>query len=199
LKAAFGPSDARVVPQPAPAADAHAPAELQVDAIIPVTPGKIYSTSSVDWKGNSAIATGDLAHLLHLPLGQPADAVRLLRDIENLSKLYRSRGYMMVQIKPDAQLDDEKSTVHYDLNIVEGDLYKMGELEILGLDTQAKARMQAAWSLRQGQPYNADYPQKFLDDTRQLLPRGLQWNVSIHESPDAKDKTVDLEIHFKQQ
>jgi len=199
LKAAFGPPDARVVPQPSPAADAQGPAELQVDAIIPVKPGKVYSTSSVDWKGNSAITTEEVAPLLHLPPGQPADAVRLLRDIENVSKLYRSRGYMTVQIKPDAQLDDEKSTVHYGLNIVEGDLYKMGELEILGLDTQAKARMQAAWTLREGQPYNADYPEKFRDDTRQLVPRGVRWNVSIHETLDAKDKTVDVEIRFKQQ
>jgi len=199
LKATFGPSDARVVPQPSPAADAQGPAELQVDAIIPVKPDKIYSTSRVDWKGNSAIATDEVAPLLHMPPGQPADAVRLLRDVENVSKLYRSRGYMTVQIKPDAQFDDEKSTVHYDLNIVEGDLYKMGELEILGLDTQAKARMQAAWTLREGQPYNADYPKKFLDDTRQLVPRGVQWAVSIHETPDAKDKTVDVEIRFKQE
>ena len=199
LKAAFGPSDARVVPQPSPAADAQGPAELQVDAIVPVNPGKIYSTSSVDWKGNAAIATAEVAPLLHLPPGQPADAVRLLRDLENVGKLYRSRGYMTVQIKPDAQLDDEKSTVHYDLNIVEGDLYKMGALEILGLDTQAKARMRAAWTLREGQPYNADYPKKFVDDTGQLLPRGVRWAVSIHESPDVKDKTVDVEIRFKQQ
>ena len=125
--------------------------------------------------------------------------MRLLRDIESVSKLYRSRGYMTVQIKSDAQFDDEKSTAHYDLNVVEGDLYQMGELEILGLDTQAKARMQAAWTLREGQPYNADYPKKFLDDTRELVPRGVQWAVSIHETPDAKDKTVDVEIRFKQQ
>src|SRR6266849_9558334 len=46
LQAAFGPSDARVAPQPAPA-DAQAPTELQVDAIIPVTPGKVYLTYSV--------------------------------------------------------------------------------------------------------------------------------------------------------
>src|SRR5208282_1637124 len=60
LKAAFGPSDARVVPQevpqPSSAADAQGPADLQVDAILPVTPGKMYLTSSVDWKGNSAVA-----------------------------------------------------------------------------------------------------------------------------------------------
>jgi len=203
LKAAFGPSDARVVPQPSTAENAQAPAELhseiQVDAIVPVMPGNVYSTSSVDWKGNSAITTAEVAPLLHLPPGQPADAVRLLRDIENVTKLYRSRGYMTVQVKPDAQFDDEKSTVHYDLNVVEGDLYKMGELEIAGLDTQAKARLQAAWTLREGQPYNADYPRKFLDDTRDLVPRGVQWSVSVHETPDAKDKTVDVEIRFKQQ
>ncbi len=197
LKAAFGPSDAHVVPHPSSAEDAPGPTELQVDAIVPVTPGKVYATAGVDWKGNSAIATAEVAPLVHMPRGQPADALRLLRDINAVNKFYRSRGYMTVQIKPNAQFDDEKSTVHYDLNVVEGDLYKMGELEILGLDTQATARMRGAWSLREGQPYNADYPKKFLDDTRQLVPRGVQWEISIHESLDAKDKTVDVEIRFK--
>jgi outer membrane protein assembly factor BamA len=199
LKAAFGPPEGRVVPQSSPPGDAQGPAELQVDAIVPVQPGRAYSTSSVDWKGNSAITIAELAPFLHLPTGQPADAVRLLRDIEKLAKLYRSRGYMTVQIKPDAHLDDEKSTVHYDLDIIEGDLYKMGEVEILGLDTQATARMQAAWTLREGQPYNADYPNKFVNDTGQLLPRGVRWAVSIHETLEAKDKTVAVEIRFKQQ
>lgn len=198
LKAAFGPSDAHVLPQTDSASDAQA-AEIQVDAIIPVTPGKIYSASGVEWKGNSAISTSELAPLLHLPPGQPADAVRLLDDVKAIDKLYRSRGYMAAQIKPDPQFDDEKGTVHYELNVVEGDLYKMGELDIAGLDTQANARMVQAWTLREGQPYNADYLRKYLDDTRQLLPRGIQWGVSVHETPDAKDKTVDVEIRFKQQ
>jgi len=197
LRAAFAPSNARVISQTA-ATDSQGRAEIEVDALVPVTPGKTYSTSGVEWKGNSAISTSDLAPLIHLPVGEPADAVRLLRDIENVSKLYRSRGYMLVQVKPDAQLDDEKGTVHYDLSVVEGDLYKMGELEILGLDTQTTAHMRAAWALREGQPYNADYPNKFRMETGKLLPRGVQWVVTIHESLE-KDKTVDVEIRFKQQ
>ena len=204
LRAAFGPSDARAVPQASsPQAsspsDAQGPAEIEADAILPVTPGKMYLTSSVEWKGTSAIPTAEVAPLLHMPAGQPADAVRLVRDLENVRKLYRSRGYMAVQIKPDVQFDDEKSTVHYQVEVVEGDLYRMGELEILGLDTQAKARMVAAWTLGAGQPYNADYAMKFLDETRQLLPRGVPWETNIHATPDANDKTVDVEIRFKQQ
>jgi outer membrane protein assembly factor BamA len=201
LKAKFSPSDAHVLSQPAalPPSNEQAPAEVQVDAIIPVTPGKIYLVSSVEWKGNSAIATRELAPLLHLAPAHPADALRLLHDIENVIKLYRSRGYMTTQIKPDPQFDDDKDLVHYDLNVLEGDLYRMGEFEVTGLDTQARAKLVAAWTLRTGQPYDAGYPAKFLDDTRAFLPRGGQWVASIHESPDAKDKTVDVEIHFRQQ
>jgi outer membrane protein assembly factor BamA len=199
LKAEFGPSDARIVPSPSTAGDTQAREEIEVDAIVPVKPGKMYATSSVDWKGNSAISRDALEPLLHLTPGQPIDAVRLLRDVEKVAKVYRSRGYMTVQVRPEAQFDEEKSAVHYDIKVVEGEVYKLGEVEILGLDTEAKARMQAAWTLAEGQPYNADYPQKFLDDTRQLLPRGVHWAVSIHESPDSRDKTVDVEIRFKQQ
>jgi outer membrane protein assembly factor BamA len=199
LKATFGEASARVLPTPPRAVDAQGPAEIEVDAIVPVTPGKVYSTSDISWKGNTAIATTEVAPLIHLAPGQPADAVRLDRDLESVNKLYRSRGYMTAKIKPDAQFDDGKSMVHYDFNVVEGDLYKMGDLEINGLDTQSKARMVAAWTLREGEPYNAEYPKKFLEETRQLLPRGVPWAVSVHETVDAKDKTVDVEIRFKQQ
>jgi outer membrane protein assembly factor BamA len=202
LKAAFGRSDARLVPQsapqPAPTTDAQGqgPAEIEVDAIVPVTPGKMYSTSSVDWHGNSAITTAELAPLIHLPPSQPADAVRLAHDLESVTKLYRRRGYMTIQAKSDSQFDEEKSMVHYDLNVAEGDQYKMGELEITGLDTQARGRLIAAWTLHEGQPYNADYPHKFLDDTGNLLPPGVRWDITLHETLE-KDKTVDVELHFK--
>jgi outer membrane protein assembly factor BamA len=199
LKAAFGTSDAKVLPEPTSAAGSQPSDEIQVDAIVPVTPGKMYSISGLDWKGNSAISTPELAPLVHLPVGQPADAVRLVADINSIAKLYHSRGYMAIQVKPDTQFDEEKSTVHYALNIVESDQYKMGELDILGLDTDSTAKMRAAWTLKTGQPFNDDYLKQFLEHTGNLLPRGIHWGLTTHVTPDAKDKTVDVEIHFKQE
>ncbi len=209
LKASFGPSTARVSSDPSSSpndstasetqgrVDAQGTPDVQVVAIVPVTPGKVYATSAVDLKGNSAITTPELASLLHLPIGQPTDAVRLVRDIEKIGKLYRSRGYMTIQITSASKFDEDKNAVRYDINVTEGDLYKMGELEILGLDTQATGRLRAAWSLKEGEPYNADYPQNFLRDTDQLLPRGVQWTSTVHATPDPKDKTVDVEIRFR--
>jgi hypothetical protein len=188
LKAAFAQPDARVVTQTS--------TEVQVDAIFPVTPGKIYSTAGVAWKGNAAVPAEQFQSLLHLPIGQPADAVRLAADLDNVQKLYHTRGYMAVRIQPEPLLDDATSTVRYDLSVVEGDLFEMGELEIVGLDSQAKARLQNAWTLREGQPYNSDYPKEFLKNAFRLLPHDEQWAVDIREAMDAKDKTVDVTLRF---
>ena len=189
LKAEFAQSDARVV---APSSSD----EIQVDAILPVTPGKVYSTSEVLWKGNAAIATPQLQSLIHLPPAQPANAVRLASDLEEISKLYRNQGYMMAHVTPVPTMDEEKSTVHYDLNAVEGDQFKMGELEIIGLDAQETPRMQEAWTLAGGQPYNASYAKTFLDKTFRNLPGRAHWSASVHESVNAMDKTVDVTIRF---
>ncbi|MGA3090793.1 MAG: POTRA domain-containing protein [Terriglobales bacterium] len=196
LRASFARADARLVSK---AEAAPAGGEVEVTAILPLTPGKVYSTSGIEWRGNAAVATADLAPLVHLPVGQPADALRLRKDLESATRLYRSRGYMAVQIKPDTLFDDGNSAVHLVVNVVEGDLYKMGELEINGLDTQSTARMREAWTLREGQSYNADYPAKFRNLAEQILPRGVNWAVTVHESLDAKEKTVDVEVRFKQQ
>jgi outer membrane protein assembly factor BamA len=195
LKVSFGPSEARVVPS----ADNSAPTEIEVDALLPVTPGKQYIVSAVDWQGASALPKADVSSLFHLTTGQPVDAVQLTRDCERLTAVYRSRGYMTAQVKPDPQMDDDKGTVHYDINVIEGDIYKMGELEILGLDTPSHDRLREAWKLREDQPYNPEYTKKFLDDTGPLLPRGAQYSIKISEELDAKTKTVDVTIHFKMQ
>jgi len=195
LKAVFAAATARVLKQPA--SSEPDPSEIQVDAILPVTPGKVYATSNVLWKGNSVVKVEELQGLIHMPAGQPANAVRLMSDLESVRRLYRSRGYMAAQVTPAAALDDEQSTVRYDLNVVEGDQYKMGELEIVGLDTQAKAHCENAWTLHEGEPYNADYARKFLETTNRLLPSGVSWDISIHEAVNAKDKTVDVTIRFQ--
>ena len=199
LQAEFGPADARVVTATGAQEEDKPKDEIEVDAIVPVVPGRQYSVSEVSWKGNSAVTTLEAAPFFHLTEGQPADAARLMRDVEALTRLYRTRGYMAVQIKPEAQMDDEKSTVHYIINFTEGDLYKMGEIEFLGVDSASKDRLRAAWTLREGQPYNADYTKKFLDDAPRLLPKALQYSVKLNEELDAKDKTVEVTIHFKGQ
>jgi len=103
---------------------------------------------------------------------------------------------MLVRITPHPVLDDDKGNVRYELAVVEGDQFKMGEFEVIGLDSGARSRLQAAWKLAEGQPYNGEYAKKFVDDTSRLIPSGVPWNISIHEAVNEKDKTVDVTLRF---
>jgi len=93
------------------------------------------------------------------------------------------------------ELDDGAGSVRYRLEIGERDVYKMGELEIQGLDSHTTARLVDAWKLRGGDPYDSSYPAKFREETKDFLPSG-EWNVALHESVDEKDKVVDVTMRF---
>jgi len=188
LKAEIGDSQARVVTQ--------SEGDVEVDAILPLSPGKVYSTSAVEWKGNSVFAASDLQPLIRLPIGQPADAVHLVSDLEKVASLYHTRGYMNARVTPQPALDDTHSSVQYDLNVVEGDQFKMGEIEIAGLDSQLKDRLLAAWKLHEGDPYDSEYPRRFVNETSRLIPATIPWEIGIHEAVNDRDKTVDVTIRF---
>ena len=93
-------------------------------------------------------------------------------------------------------MNDADPTVKYLFQFQEGDIYKMGDLEVRGLDSKATERMALAWKLREGDTYDAQYPKKFIETAFSLLP-GEDWNIAVHESVEEKDKVVDVSLHFE--
>jgi outer membrane protein assembly factor BamA len=134
-----------------------------IDVTFPITPGILYKVSGVQLSGNKDVFPVEkLRELLHLQPGQPANAVQADQDVDALKKLYGTRGYMGVKIRVMPEMNDLDSTVRYALQFQEGSIYKMGDLEVRGLDSKATDRMLAAWRLLAGETYNSDYPRQFL-------------------------------------
>jgi len=187
LKAAFSDAQPKVVEQN--------PQETLVDVALPVTPGSQYKLSELQLSGFNIFPVERLRQLVHLQPGQPANAVQLDQDVEAIKKLYGTRGYMAAQIKPTPEINDAESTVKYLIDFHEGDVYKMGDLEIRGLDSRASDRLAATWKLRAGDTYDSGYPRQFLDAANNLVP-GDQWNITVHETVEDKDKVVDVSLRF---
>jgi outer membrane protein assembly factor BamA len=188
LKAAFSEAQPKIVED--------TPQEMLVDVTLPVNPGQQYTVSDLEISGYKAFPDSDkLRALIHQRPGQPANGIELNHDLESLKKLYGRRGYMAASIRAEPQFDDAHSAVSYVIQINEGDVYKMGELEIEGLDTRTTARLADAWKIRGGDPYDSSYAKKFLEDVNPLLPGG-QWNISMHESVEESDKSVDVTLRF---
>ena len=93
-------------------------------------------------------------------------------------------------------MDDARSSVKYLLQIHEGEAYTMGDLEIRGLDSRTTARLQDDWKLRGGDPYDSSYPKQFLDREDKEFSLLAGWTVSVHESLNRDEKTVDVTLRF---
>jgi outer membrane protein assembly factor BamA len=188
LKATFGGPQAKVVQD--------SPQETIVDVTFPVDPGRQYKLAALALEGSKSFSADTLRALIHAQLNQTANAVLLDIDIEAIKKLYGTRGYMAANIRPAPETDDADSTVKYVLQIKEGDVYSMGDLEIRGLDSHTTARLQDDWKLRSGDPYDSSYPRKFLAQAEKEMSLLADWNASVRESLNHDEKTVDVTLRF---
>ena len=133
---------------------------------------------------------------MHLQMEQPANAGQMQTDIEAVQQFYGTHGFMAVSIQPTPEMDDANSTVKYLLQINEGDVYGMGDLDIRGLDTHTTERLQNEWNLRGGDRYDSSYAKRFLDEANKEFSLLAEWTVSVRESLNRDEKTVDVSLRF---
>lgn len=196
LKAACSPAEPKVVKvagaEPGPTGQI----PTFVEVVFPVSPGTQYKLSGWEWSGNKVISTQELEPLIHAKIGQVANTVQLTDDLHAVQALYGTRGYITAAIHVDADFDDSSGTAAYRLEVNEGPLFHMGELEFRGIDNNLTARLRAAWKLRPGDVYDSSYLQQFLPVARRLLPANLDWSVDPHVTAMAQDKTVDVTLEY---
>ncbi|HZQ94734.1 MAG TPA: POTRA domain-containing protein [Candidatus Sulfotelmatobacter sp.] len=196
LKAAFGEPQPKVIKQPS-ASNEDGPRSLTVvDVIFPVTPGQQYKLKSLEWSGNEQIATDTLQKMVRAEPGQTANTVRIGDNLKDVQKLYGSRGYVTASITPQATFDDAAGTVSLRLEVKEGPVFHMGDLEFRGLDNSLTAKLRNAWKIRPGEVYNSTYLSEYLPQAQKLLPPTLDWEVSPHVTANVRDKTVDVDLIY---
>lgn len=187
LKATFSLAQARIVED--------GPRTL-VDVSLPVSSGRQYKLTGVQWQGNAVVTAGKLQELIHLKPSQPANAVQLSADIVDIRKQYGTKGYLFARVDPTPAMDDGQSTVAYELNVTEGEQYRMGDLELEGLDPDASKKMAAQWQLKKGEPYDNSYLHKFFSVMYRDVGLRHPYDVVPKESVNQQNKTVSVTLHF---
>jgi outer membrane protein assembly factor BamA len=137
-----------------------------------------------------------LRELVRLKQGEPANSVELADDLQQIRKLYGTKGYLFAQVEAAPSLDDSAATVAYQLNVAEGDMYRMGELSIDGVPQENAQKMLAQWQMKKGDAYDSSYPQRFFS----LMYRdfGLHGSYAVvpKEKIDRQEKVVNMALHF---
>jgi outer membrane protein insertion porin family len=174
-----------------------------VDVQIPIEPGHVFHLSSAAWDGNMAIDNATLSRLVSVKPGDLADGMKLASSWEQIELEYGHRGYMDAKISPVPKFDDASGTVRYDVTIVEGPQYRMGELVITGLSLDAERRLRNAWRLAPGQVFD----KTFLESTLSKLEKptvAIFGELPVHYAQmghflrtDQQSHVIDVLIDFR--
>lgn len=187
LKAKFDDSQAKV---------AEDGAETKVDVSFPVVPGLQYKLVKMEWAGNTVLPADKLQPLIHLKADEPANAVQLNDDLEEVRKLYGTKGYLFAHADPTAEMDDSAATVSYQLSVTEGELYRMGELTIDGIPPPNATKMAEQWQMKKGDPFDDSYLQRFFKIMYRDVGLKVPYNIIPKKSVNQQSKTVDVALHF---
>jgi len=196
LKATFGAPETKIVKKPS-AESEEGPRNLTiVDITFPVVPGDEYKLKGLEWSGNHEFPADVLQKMVRAQTGQPANMVRVADNLKDIQKLYGSRGYVTTVIKADGDFDDAAKTVVFRLDVKEGPVYHMGDLEFRGLDNSLEAKLRNLWKIRQGEIFDSTYLSEYLPAARKQLPANLDWDVTSHVTANMRDKSVDVDLIY---
>jgi outer membrane protein assembly factor BamA len=182
---------------------AHLTSDAGVDVLIPITPGDIYNFNGISWQGNSAIGTPNLNGAVEIKAGDPVDGMKMEALWENIETTYASHGYLDAKLTPQVQFDDAVHKVSYNVTIVEGPQYRLGELVVTGLSVDAEKRLRQVWLIAPGQLFDKSY---FETIRKELAEPSVEifGEMPIHYTqfgnwlrPDPIKHTVDVLLDFK--
>jgi len=99
-------------------------------------------------------------------------------------------------VTSERRLDDAKKIADIDVRVDSGPQYLMGKLTITGLDLEGEAEIKRIWSLKEGSPFNPEYPDSFLKRVREDGIFDHLGKTDAETKIDAKTHVVAVTLSF---
>ena len=115
---------------------------------------------------------------------------------DKIAQSLRRDGYMLAKSEVHRTVNDSAKTVDLKFEIIPGPQFIFHELTIVGLDIETEPVVRKLWGLRNGRPFNVDYPNHFLERVKDM---GIFENLTKTNSEskvNPKDNTVDVTLYF---
>jgi hypothetical protein len=112
----------------------------------------------------------ELRKLLPLQEGDILSVQKVREGLAAMKKLYGSQGYIDFTATPFTDVDDEHQLVSLRIELDEQKQYRIGKIEVLGLDDNSKNAL--IWKIKLGDVFNTDLFEAFFKDNQSVLPLG---------------------------
>jgi len=157
--------------------------------------GAPYTVSAITLDPGPLYSAADLARDAQLHAGDLASATQLIKTELPLQAAYLKQGHLDAYVTATPTRDDAAHTVAYTLKAVPGEIYHLKTLTATGLDPAAQRAFDAAWTMKEGDLYDATYIATFLK--KNIAQQVFQpYGVSYRAVGDPQTHLVDFTITF---
>jgi outer membrane protein insertion porin family len=162
---------------------------------VTVDEGESYGLGKVAIAGPTPVKPDDLLKAAKIETGDVANFDRVNEGLERIRQAVARSGFLDAKVTAERMIDDAKKTVDVAVNIEPGPQYLMGKLNTVGLDLNADFEIKRLWTMKEGKPFNVEYPNFFLNSVRE---RGVFDNLGQTKSETKinADHTVDVTLTF---
>ena len=169
---------------------------LGVIVKVEIKEGPIFKFGSIRFHG-SGIDEGEIRDNITFKPGQTFNSDQVDKFRIDLQHRMRRRGLLDASVTTQIETDDSKRAVNVTYNVVPGEVYNFGKLDVQGLDINSQPVIERLWGEKAGHPFNPDYPDFFLKRVRE---QGIFDNLGDTQSDytaDASTHNVTVHLYFK--
>ncbi len=162
---------------------------------ITIFEGDQYKISSIDISGNKAFSETEVREKIESAPGAVFSRKVLRKDIAALTDMYSEKGYALVVVNPDMAPDEAAKEAKITYRIDEGDIYKIGRIEISGnIKTRDKV-IRREVRLDEGDTFNSALIKRSYERIANL---NFFESVDLQQKPRQDEKLVDMDIKVKE-
>lgn len=162
-----------------------------------VDEGPVYKLNRSGVSGVPREQGADLLKLAKFKTGEIANFDEINQGVERMKKSLQHDGYIHAETDIAKKLNNAEKSVDILVKLTPGPQYHYGKLVIKGLDLDGEAAIQKLWAPKPGKPYNAEYPDYFLQRVKE---QGLFDNLGdtkALKNVDEESHVVDITLDFK--
>jgi hypothetical protein len=162
--------------------------------------GKRYRLRDIHWSHATVFSEPRLASLMPIHPGEVFGRAKIAKGIENVRKLYGSRGYINMTCFPKASIDEEHGTITLDMDVDEDEVFILGGVVFSGLTEDQLRRALEIFAPLRGRPYNNASIENIYKQLQPILPpcADLGGEHGLQLSTDDYAHTVFLFYDFEE-
>lgn len=166
-----------------------------VNVTIQVTPGPAYTLEHVSFTG-ADYSRSEWKNLSKLKTDQTVNFDEVKAAQDRIRADQRRGGHLDASSQVQRDVNDSEHTVAIEFQINPGPLYKLGKLDIAGLDIVSEPVIRKMWGIAPGRAFNVEYPDHFLATVKQSGVFDNLKSTRAETKINAANHTVDVTLYF---